>query len=83
MVAKLRKTLLSHKGQEVELICDEGRNVISRDKAIITEVYRSIFIVEVYKDENRIQRKSFSYADLMTKVVELCIVETNMMLVTT
>lgn len=78
----MRKTLLRNKGQEVVLICDVGRNVISREKAIIREVYSSIFIVDVYRDENRIQRKSFSYADLMTKVVELCIPETNTMLIT-
>lgn len=80
MVERIRRTLLTNKGVEVMLVCDEGRNIIREEKAIIKEVYKSLFILEVYKNNNSIQRESFSYADLLTKVVKLCMVDGDLLI---
>lgn len=72
MMKKIRRKIMERKGTEVLLVCDEGRNIIRKQKAIIREIYASVFIVDVYKDNNTIQRESYSYNDLLTKVIQLC-----------
>ena len=62
---------MDNKGEEVILVCDEGRNVIRKERAVIREIYKSIFILDVYKENSGVQRESYSYADLITKVIQL------------
>jgi uncharacterized protein Veg len=71
MKNRLRKQMQKNQGEEIILICDEGRNVIRRERAIIREIYNSVFVLDVYKENIGIQRESYSYADLITKVVQL------------
>ena len=62
---------MDNKGEEVILVCDEGRNVIRKERAVIREIYKSVFILDVYKENSGVQRESYSYADLITKVIQL------------
>ncbi len=71
MKNRLRKQVKKNKGEEIILICDEGRNVIRKERAIIREIYNSVFVLDVYKENIGIQRESYSYADLITKVIQL------------
>lgn len=71
MKNRLRKQVKKNQGEEIILICDEGRNVIRKERAIIREIYNSVFVLDVYKENIGIQRESYSYADLITKVIQL------------
>lgn len=71
MKNKVKRQVKANKNQEIMLVCDEGRNVIRKERAIIREIYHSLFVVDVYKDNKEMQRESYSYADLITEVVQL------------
>lgn len=71
MKNKIKRQVKANQGQEVVLICDEGRNVIRKEKAIIREIYNSIFVLDVYKENIGVQRESYNYADLITEVIQL------------
>ncbi|MGL5042955.1 MAG: Veg family protein [Culicoidibacterales bacterium] len=71
MKNRLRKQMQKNQGEEIILICDEGRNIIRKERAIIREIYNSVFVLDVYKENIGMQRESYSYADLITKVVQL------------
>jgi Uncharacterized protein conserved in bacteria len=71
MKNKIIKQIMDNKGEEVILVCDEGRNVIRKERAVIREIYKSVFILDVYKENSGVQRESYSYADLITKVIQL------------
>lgn len=71
MINQIKEILHKRKGEEILLICDEGRNVIRKEVAVIKEVYKSLFILEVKKSNQTTQIESFSYADLLTEVIKL------------
>lgn len=71
MKNKVKRQIKANKDQEIVLVCDEGRNVIRKEKAVIREIYNSIFVVDVYKENIGIQRESYNYADLITKVIQI------------
>lgn len=71
MKNKIKRQVKANKGQEIMLVCDEGRNVIRKEKAIIREIYNSIFVVDVYKENIGVQRESYNYADLITQVIKI------------
>lgn len=82
MKNRLRKQVKKNQGEEIILICDEGRNVIRKERAIIREIYNSVFVLDVYKENIGIQRESYSYADLITKVIQLFNVTETQKLIT-
>lgn len=71
MKNKIIRQIKDNKNEEILLVCDEGRNVIRKERAIIREIYNSIFVVDVYKENSGVQRESYNYADLITKVIQI------------
>lgn len=66
------KSLLDDKvGEEIIVTVQMGRKKKKERKGILKETYRSIFIVDLDQDHNKIGRVSFSYQDVLTNSVEL------------
>lgn len=66
IVSKIKKELLEHIGDTVSIKYNLGRNKYEEYKARIKELYDYVFLVEC---DNVI--KSFSYIDIMTKVIKV------------
>ncbi len=58
-------------GQEVLIKSNRGRQRVSTHKAVITNVYPSIFTVRTKDDAEFSRDMSFSYADVLTKFVDI------------
>ena len=66
MISKVKKELLEHLGDVVLIKYNLGRNKYEEYEAIIKELYDYVFLVEC---DNVV--KSFSYIDVITKVIRI------------
>jgi len=71
-IEQVKADLEEFKGKKVNIIFDIGRNKTEEFEAIISELYPAIFIV--LKDN---EKKSFSYADILTNTVKLQIAQND------
>ena len=69
-ISQVKKRIEGYKDRKVKIIFDIGRNKTEKFDAVISELYPSVFIV--LKDN---EKKSFSYADVLTNTVVLQIDE--------
>ena len=69
---QIRKELESHVGKTIKLRANRGRRKSYEKIGVLENTYPSIFVVRV-EEENYHQRFSFSYADVLTETVELCL----------
>ena len=58
-------------GSRVRLETNKGRHKSVIDKGIISNVYPSIFTVELNEGPNPARKISFSYTDVLTNTVEI------------
>ena len=65
-IAKIRKELTEHIGDDAVIKYNLGRNKYEDYKAVIKELYNYIFIVD-----SKYGVKSFSYRDIMTKTIHI------------
>ena len=65
-ISKVKKELLEHIGDIVSIKYNLGRNKYEEYKAIVKELYDYVFLVEC---DNIV--KSFSYIDVITKVIRI------------
>ena len=65
-ISKVKKELLEHIGDIVSIKYNLGRNKYEEYEAIVKELYDFVFLVEC---DNVI--KSFSYIDVITKVIKI------------
>ena len=65
-ISKIKKELLEHLGDVVSIKYSLGRNKYEEYEAIIKELYDYVFLVEC---DNVV--KSFSYIDVITKVIKI------------
>lgn len=79
------KTLLSQNiGMRIKLSAKKGRKRIIVRHGIIKETYPSIFVVlldSISEFANTERLVSFSYADLLTKSIEITLVDTKQTIV--
>jgi len=69
-ISQIKEIICEQKGKKVRIIFDIGRNKKEEFDAIISEMYPAVFIV--LKDN---EKKSFTYADVLTGTVMLQIDE--------
>ncbi len=69
MINKIKEEMETNIGKEVKVVFNGGRNKIEEFDATIIEVYSSIFIVKLDNAINEL--KSFTFADVLTKTVEI------------
>lgn len=62
----IRDNIISHMGNEISVIHNEGRNRILEYHGKVVEVYHNIFIV---LDDGG--KRSFSYHDILTETVKI------------
>ena len=65
-ISKVKKELLDHLGDVVSIKYSLGRNKYEEYEAIVKELYDYVFLVEC---DNVV--KSFSYIDVITKVIKI------------
>ena len=65
-ISKVKRELLEHLGEVVSIKYNLGRNKYEEYKAIVKELYDYVFLVEC---DNIV--KSFSYIDIITKVIRI------------
>lgn len=69
-ISKVKKTLLEHLGEIVNIKHNLGRNKYEEYEAIIKELYDYVFLVECSDGVNN-YIKSFSYIDVITKTIKI------------
>lgn len=69
MIEKIREDMEKHVGEEVKIIFNGGRNKTEEFNAIITEMYKFIFVVKLNNDIHEL--KTFTYSDVLTQTVEI------------
>ncbi|KRL86057.1 hypothetical protein FC50_GL001467 [Lacticaseibacillus pantheris DSM 15945 = JCM 12539 = NBRC 106106] len=53
------------------MVAQAGRKKVTRRNGILRETFPAIFVVELNQEENDFERVSYSYADLLTKSIEI------------
>ncbi|NLC53581.1 MAG: Veg protein [Firmicutes bacterium] len=63
-------------GQEVSLKANTGRKKVFQINGILEQTYPKVFVVK-FRERQVERRVSYSYADLLTEVVEISIGDTR------
>ena len=70
-IDKVKKEILSYKGQDVSLTVNHGRNKISNYAGKIENTYPALFTVAI-KDGEKFKKQCYSYSDVLCGQVKLC-----------
>ncbi|ANK60261.1 MULTISPECIES: Veg family protein [Loigolactobacillus] len=70
-LASIKENLDSKVGQKMMVVAQAGRKKITKRKGILHETYPAVFVVDLDQEENSFERVSYSYADLLTKSIEI------------
>ena len=76
VLEKIRKDMDSFVGQEVSLKANTGRKKVFQINGILEQTYPKVFVVK-FRERQVERRVSYSYADLLTEVVEISIGDTR------
>ena len=69
-IMEIKSQIGNHIGDNVKLKYNLGRNKYEEYEVIIKELYDNVFLVE-YKNFSGTSIKSFSYRDVMTKLIHI------------
>ncbi len=73
-IEEIKETLASYVGRRVHVTVKKGRKMRFARKGVIENVYPNIFVVKLEpRGEEGERRVSFSYADILTRVVEVLV----------
>lgn len=70
-LASIKKQLDTKIGANLTVVAQAGRKKVIRRRGTLKETYPAIFVVDLNQDENAFERVSYSYADLLTKSIEI------------
>lgn len=70
-LASIREQIVTYKGQLVRCRMSKGRNRVEETEGILTDVYPKLFTLY---DNSRESTISFSYAEVLTREVEIEVV---------
>ena len=73
-VMLVRKDIQKYIGSKVQLETNKGRHKSIVNRGIITNVYPSIFTIQLESSDST-RRLSFSYTDVLTNSVEITLCE--------
>lgn len=74
---RIRADLNQCIGEKLLVRANKGRKVVIENTAVLEETYPHVFVVRVLTKTSPSQRVSYSYADVITKTVELMHCDTN------
>lgn len=70
-LVEIKQALEGHLGKRLKLTANGGRRKTISRSGILSELYPSVFVVELDQEENAFERVSYSYADILTEAVEI------------
>ena len=74
-VMHVRKDIQKFIGSKVQLETNKGRHKSIVNRGIITNVYPSIFTIQLDEGPDPTRKLSFSYTDVLTNSVEITLCE--------
>ena len=70
IISKIKQDLLENINKEVTIKYSIGRNKFEQLKGKITKIYPNFFMLEI-NNADYMEYRTFSYADVLTKIVTL------------
>lgn len=67
----IKRDLDRHLGENITVVAQAGRKRVTRRHGKLAETFHSVFVVDLDPAENSFDRVSYSYADLLTKSIQL------------
>ncbi|AUI71817.1 Veg family protein [Companilactobacillus alimentarius] len=67
----IKSRLDSHLGENLTIVAQAGRKKVIRRRGTLSETFHSVFVVDLDQNENSFERVSYSYADLLTKSIDI------------
>jgi len=77
VMKRIRDDLNECLGAKLKVKANKGRKIVIENMAVLEETYPHVFVVRVETKTSPSQRVSYSYADIITKTVELSHPETE------
>lgn len=74
---RIREDLKECLGTRLKVKANKGRKIVIENTAVLEETYPHVFVVRVVNKSAPCQRVSYSYADIITRTVELSNPETD------
>lgn len=70
-LVNIKNGLDEHIGDKLMVVAQAGRKKVTKRKGTLKETFPAVFVVDLDQDENAFERVSYSYADLLTKSIEI------------
>lgn len=67
----IKSRLDQHLGEGLTVVAQAGRKKVIRRRGTLAETFHSVFVVDLDQNENSFERVSYSYADLLTKSIDI------------
>jgi uncharacterized protein Veg len=77
VMQRIREDLNECLGTRLKVKANKGRKIVIENLAVLEETYPHVFVVRVENKTSPCQRVSYSYADIITRTVELSHPETD------
>ncbi len=74
---KIKENLDALVGRRVRLKANKGRKKILEADGVLEETYPRVFVITLNEDGTAFRRVSYTYADLLTRTIELSVYESN------
>lgn len=71
MLGAIKETINNHVGENVVLKANSGRKKIVIKEGILEKTYPNIFTVKLHDKGTTQRRVSYSYSDILTRVVQI------------
>lgn len=76
-MSRIRDDLNQCVGTKLKVKANKGRKIVTENTGVLEDTYPHVFVVRVEAKIAPSQRVSYSYADIITKTVELSNFETE------
>ena len=70
-IMDIRNELNENIGKTVKLVAYESRNRVTKKTGTLSNIYPSVFVVEIGEEQDSVDRVSYNYIDILTGSVEL------------
>ena len=71
VMEKIKEDLRECLGAKLKVRANKGRKVVIENTAVLEETYPNVFVIRVENKTAPSQRVSYTYADIITRTVEL------------
>ena len=68
---QIKEEVKSNVGRKAKVVFNGTRNRVEKYDAVIVETYPFVFVMELIDDNQSVEKKSFSYSDVLTNTIEL------------